>query len=123
MQVGALMRRSSQQAERTTPITDIARMMGENGARAVAVEEHGRFVGVITDWDISCRLVITGGEIGAATAGDLMDSAQLRCGADTELAQAIAMMDRAGARCLAVTDQRQRLLGTLHRHEVPRAAA
>lgn len=123
MQVGAVMRRCAHQAQRTTPIVAIARMMGDEGARTVAVSDGGRFVGLVTDWDISCRLVISGGEIASATAADVMDAAQLSCGADMDLDEALAMMNRAGARCVAITDARKHLLGMLHRDDVPPSAA
>jgi len=122
MQVGALMKRCGHQAQRTTPISTIARMMGDQGARTIAIAEDGELVGLVTDWDISCRLVIAGHEIASATAADVMEAAQLRCAVETDIAQALAMMEQAGTRCLAVTDRNQRLLGTLHRDEVPRAA-
>src|SRR5690606_2389159 len=97
MQVRAFVRSDSRSAQLSTPIVTVARMMAEQAVRVLPVADGERFVGLVTDWDISCRAVIDGMDLERATVRDVMPDGQPRCTGNTELEQAVAMLDSAHA--------------------------
>ena len=123
MQVRTYVRSDNKAARLSTPIVAVARMMSEQGVRVVPVAEDGRFVGLVTDWDISCRAVICGKDLENTTVRDVMPKGQPRCVDTTEVSHAVAMLDRANAFGLAVYDSEQSLLGWVHRNDIARDAA
>jgi predicted transcriptional regulator len=123
MQVRAFVRSDSRSAQLSTPIVTVARMMAEQAVRVLPVADGERFVGLVTDWDISCRAVIDGMDLERATVRDVMPDGQPRCTGNTELEQAVAMLDSAHAYGLTVYDSDDSLLGWVHRHDIASQAA
>lgn len=124
MQVAALMRSDGQTAQLSTPLVEVARMMSARCERVVPVVEDGRFVGLVTDWDISCRAVMCGKDLELMTVGDVMPAGQARCASTMELEQAAALLESEGARGLAVYDDQQEIVvGWIHRDDIGRVAA
>lgn len=122
MQVAALMRSKGQSAQLSTTVVEIARMMSSRCERVVPVAENGRFIGLVTDWDISCRAVMCGKDLETMTVRDVMPQGQPQCDASTELEQAAALLDSQGAHGLAVYDANHRLVGWVHRDDIGRMA-
>ncbi|MEZ5669453.1 MAG: CBS domain-containing protein [Alphaproteobacteria bacterium] len=123
MQARDLMRPCGDPARPGTPITEVAQMMAAAFVRALPVAEDGRFLGIVTDWDISCRTVIRGKEVAATVVGDVMAPGYEACDASTAIEVAVAQMDRRGVPCLPVLDRDLQLLGMLHRADAGRADA
>lgn len=123
MQVRTFVRSDDRSAGLSTPIVAVARMMAEQGVRVVPVADGDRFVGLVTDWDISCGTVIRGFDFERATVRDVMADGQPRCAGSTEVSQAVAMLDGAHAFGLAVYDADESLLGWVHRNDLARDAA
>lgn len=123
MQVRTFARTDTACAHLSTPIVSVALMMAERGTRVVPVAEDGRFIGLVTDWDISCRAVMRGMDLENATVRDVMPEGQTRCADTTELEQAVALLDRERAHGLAVYDQEDALVGWVHRDDIAQVAA
>lgn len=123
MQLRALMHSDGHTAELSTTVVEIARIMAHQGVRVVPVSDGGRFVGLVTDWDISCQTVICGKDLERTTVRDVLSKKQARCAETMEPKQAIAMMQRSGARGVAVYDQADSLIGWVHRDDLARQAA
>ena len=123
MQVRTFVRSDNLCVHLSTPIVEVARMMSERGIRVVPVAEDGRFIGLVTDWDISCRAVICGKDLERTSVGDVMPKGQIRCTDTTDLKQAVALLDREQAHGLAVYDRQESLLGWVHRNDIAQVAA
>lgn len=122
MQVAALMRSNGNTAGLSTTVVEIARMMSASCERVVPVADKGRFVGLVTDWDISCRAVMCGKDLESMTVRDVMPAEQAQCAESLDLEQAAALLDRGGLHGLAVCDAQKKLLGWVHRDDIGRMA-
>jgi len=82
---------------------DVARLMVEHNVSAVVIEDdEGRLVGIVTERDLSRRVVATDTLSSTVTAGDVMTPDPQVVGPDDTPAQALAIMSRYGIRHLPV---------------------
>lgn len=123
MQLRKLMHSDGHTAKLSTTVVEIARIMARQGVRVVPVIEDGRFVGLVTDWDISCQTVICGKDFERTTVRDVLAKEQARCAETMDPKQAVALMRQSGARGVAVYDQADSLIGWAHRDDIAREAA
>ena len=79
---------------------EIARL----NVNALAVVDHGRLAGILTDHDIIRALADTGPEFGNQRVSDWMTAPVVTCGIDTRLSAALNLMARHRIRHLVVTN-------------------
>ena len=94
-----------------TPVREVARMMIDNDCGQIPVlNDQGMPVGVITDRDIAVRIVAQGGD-GMVKASDAMSSPTKTVRTDSDLKEAITLMEQAQVRRVPVVDPSGRLAG------------
>jgi len=101
-----------------TPMTTVLREITDKrlGMTCVATAD-GRLAGVITDGDLRRRLAREDG-IRDSTAGEVMSTTPHTIRPSALAAQALQLMEAHRITSLAVVDDRERLLGVLHLHDL-----
>jgi len=95
-----------------TPLRDVARMMVENDCGEIpVVDDKGHPVGVVTDRDITVRIVAEARDTMSATAGDAMSRPAKTVREDSSLKEATELMESAKIRRVPVVDASGKLTG------------
>ncbi len=85
---------------------DVARLMVERNVSAVVVaDDEGRLVGIVTERDLSRRVVATDTLSSTVTAADVMTPEPQVIGPEDSPTQALAIMSRYGIRHLPVVSE------------------
>ncbi|KGQ20444.1 CBS domain protein [Lysobacter dokdonensis DS-58] len=105
-----------------TPLRDVARMMIENDCGEIpVVDTQGMPVGVVTDRDITVRIVAEGRDIMGATASDAMSAPVQTVREDSSLKDATELMEAAKIRRVPVVDAKGKLTGIIAVADIARA--
>ena len=95
-----------------TPLRDVARLMVENDCGEIpVVDDKGQPVGVVTDRDITVRIVAEARDTMSATAGDAMSRPAKTVREDSSLKEATELMESAKIRRVPVVDASGKLTG------------
>jgi CBS domain-containing protein len=94
-------------------LTDIGKTMREQEIGCVLVEENGQLIGVITDRDMTCRVIAYGLDSLTITAREIMSKPVRYCFDDALLVDAAHIMREKQIRRLPVLDREKRLVGIL----------
>ena len=95
-----------------TPLRDVARMMIDNDCGQIpVVDAQGMPLGVVTDRDITIRIVAEGRDPLAATAGDALTSPAQTLREDSSLKDAVCLMEASKIRRVPVVDASGKLAG------------
>lgn len=95
-----------------TPLRDVARLMVEHDCGQIpVVDDDNRPVGVVTDRDITVRVVAAGKDTAGATAADAMSSPCKAVSSGTSLYDTTCLMEAEKVRRIPVTDADGRLAG------------
>ena len=95
-----------------TPLREVARLMIENDCGEIpVVDTQGMPVGVVTDRDITVRIVAEGRDIMSATASDAMSAPVKTVREDSSLKDATALMESSKIRRVPVVDAAGKLTG------------
>ena len=113
MKVKDAMHRGVEWCAPDTPIREIARLMREKDVGAIPIGENDRLVGMVTDRDITCRGVAKGGNMDKMMARDVMTPGIIYCLEDTEIEDAIHLMEDKQIRRLPVLNKQKRMIGML----------
>jgi CBS domain-containing protein len=105
-----------------TPLMEIAKKMREEDIGALPVGENDKLVGMITDRDIVCRGVAAGKDIAAMTARDVMTKGIAWCKAESDIGEALELMEKNQIRRLPVIDGNKRMVGILSLGDISHAA-
>ncbi len=100
---------------------EIAERMQKQGIGYFPVCDHGRLTGVITDRDITCRIVAEGRDP-LTKASDIMSKAVAYCFDDDNLTTAIQLMEQNRIRRIPVVDHHEHLVGILSVTDIARQA-
>ena len=101
-----------------TPVTEVARMMGEEDVGSVPVIDGERLVGVVTDRDIVLRAVAQGKDPRGMPAREVASVDLVTIREDEGLADALEAMARHQVRRLPVIDKQERVIGILAQADV-----
>jgi CBS domain-containing protein len=93
------------------PISEVARIMRDNGIGCVPVGENDRLVGMITDRDITCRAVATGDDLSGVTARNVMSQGMFYCFEDEVIDEAARVMRDRNVHHLPVLNRQKRMVG------------
>lgn len=113
MKVRDVMHKGITCVEPDAHVHDIAKRMRDDDIGVVAVRADGHVVGVITDRDITCRVLADGASINKITAKDIMTKDVVCCSPDDDVDRAIAVMEKKKIRRLPVTDSHKTAVGML----------
>lgn len=94
-------------------VRDAADLMSKAKISAISVQADGRLVGVLTDSDITEKIVAPGLDAASVTVGELMDPDPVRISDDRDIESAALVMQARGARSLVVQDLLGRFVGLL----------
>ena len=87
--------------------------MRDSGVGAIPVRVDGQLVGIVTDRDITCRVVAVSGDLSKLTAQDVMTKNVICCSPEDDIATAIKEMEAMKIRRLPVTDSNRVMVGML----------
>ena len=106
----------------TLSITEAAGRMCKQGIGYFPVCQKGRLVGIITDRDITCRIVADHRDPAVTKVRDIMSKAVAYCFDDDDLAAAIHLMEQNQIRRIPVLDRKENLVGVLSLIDVAQRA-
>ncbi len=92
-------------------VAEAARNMRDYDVGSLPVLENGRFVGVITDRDVCCRVVADGRDVNQIEVRSAMTSSPICCTADANLDEVSRIMRDNQVRRCPVVDENDRLVG------------
>ncbi len=122
MKVKRAMHKGAMWISPETPLLEIAKMMKEQDIGALPVGEKDRLIGMVTDRDIVCRGVASGGDLAKLTARDVMTKGITYCQEEHDIEEALEMMERNKIRRLPVIDGGKRMVGILSLGDISHAA-
>ena len=122
MKVRDAMSRDVESVPSSIAIKDVAMRMDRQGIGYFPVCDRNRLVGIITDRDITCRLVADGRDPVHTKVGDIMSKAVAYCFDDDTVTGAIQLMEQNRIRRIPVIDRHEHLVGVLSLPDVARAA-
>ncbi len=98
-----------------------ARLMSETDSGAVpVVDGSGLLLGIITDRDITVKLIARGSSIPHAQVSDCMTSAAFACSADDSLESCVSAMSWHQVRRMSIVDDEYKVVGTISQRDLAR---
>jgi CBS-domain-containing membrane protein len=122
MKVSQAMSRDVETVRSSQSIKDIAQQMYKLGIGYFPVCDKGRLVGIVTDRDITCRVVAEERDPGTTKARDVMSKAVAYCFDDDDFTTAVHLMKQNRVRRIPVLDRKEHLVGILSLTDVARLA-
>jgi CBS domain-containing protein len=122
MKVSQAMSRDVETVRSGQTIKDVAQRMDRQGIGYFPVCDRGRLVGIITDRDVTCRVVADARDPAATKVRDIMSKAVAYCFEDDEFEAAVRLMEQNRIRRIPILDRREHLVGILSLTDVARMA-
>jgi CBS domain-containing protein len=98
-----------------------ARIMRDEDCGALpVVDRYGRAVGMITDRDITCRIVADGRDLRRARVSDAMTGDIFACPFDSSIEDVMRVMSEHQVRRIPITDDRDRVIGIVSQGDLAR---
>lgn len=113
MTVSDIMRDEVVTARPDESIRDVARRMRDEQVGSVVVEEDGRPVGILTDRDLTTRLIAEGRDIDGQTARDMMTAEPTTIRSDAGVWELFENLGDARVRRMPVVDYEGNLAGII----------
>jgi CBS domain-containing protein len=104
--------------ETSTPVAEAARLMSSDDVGALPIVEGDRLVGMLTDRDITLRVVAEGKDPQATTAGDVASREIVSVDPQQNLDEALRLMAQHQVRRLPVVEEDGRLVGIVAQADV-----
>ena len=122
MKVKRAMHKGAMWISPDTPLLEIAKTMQEHDIGALPIGENDRLIGMVTDRDIVCRGVASGGDLSKLKARDVMTKGITYCREEHEIQEALDLMEKHKVRRLPVINSSKRMVGILSLGDVSHAA-
>ncbi|MCP9212353.1 CBS domain-containing protein [Streptomyces cucumeris] len=87
-----------------TPVQQVATAMRDEGIGAVLVVEDGRLRGLVTDRDLTVRILADGGDVSGRTVGEACSSELVSVAPDDDIERAVQLMRSKAVRRLPVVE-------------------
>ncbi len=113
-----VMTSNPQGVETSAPVAEAARIMRDQDVGPVPVLEGGRLVGMLTDRDITIRVVAEGRDPQSTTVGEIASRDLVTVDPEQPLAEAARLMATNQVRRLPVVEEDGRLVGILAQADV-----
>lgn len=123
MKVSDVMTRSPVTCNCDMPVTEVAHLMKQYNCGEIPVTDdgpHHKLIGVITDRDITCRVVAGGRNPRDVSAREIMSTPVRKVSATDDLETALQVMERTKLRRLPVIDSEGRCVGVLSQVDIAR---
>lgn len=119
MDVRSVMTSDPACCSRQTPLPDVAKMMLDNDCGEIpVVDDGGSPLGVVTDRDITTRVVAQGRDAANCTAADAMSSPAQTVRLDSSIEEAVNTMETAQIRRVPVIDESGKVCGMVSQADV-----
>jgi len=115
-----LMTSGPRTVETSTSVVDAARAMKEEDVGSLPIVEGDRLAGVLTDRDITVRVVAEGKDPQSVTVGDIASRDLVTVDPEQGLDEAMRLMAQHQVRRLPVCEEDGRLVGILAQADVAR---
>lgn len=117
-----VMTRNPKSVRPNDPVTQIAQLMVDEDAGIIPVVDGGKLVGVVTDRDIVCRMVVAGTDPKTVKASDVM-SVDVECVTERDtLHEVLQIMGEHQVRRVPVVAKDDRLVGIISMADLAREA-
>ena len=113
MKVSKAMHQKADWASADTPVLEVARMMEKDDVGAIPIGKNDKLIGMLTDRDITVRVVAKGLDPAKTKAEEVMTEGIIWCRTTETVEDAIHLMDQKKIRRLPVIDDNKRLVGML----------
>ncbi|WP_416067302.1 CBS domain-containing protein [Rhizobium sp. ZK1] len=113
MHVSEAMHKQVQSVSPTTRINEVAKLMKKQDIGAVPVTENGRMIGMITDRDLTIRVLADGHDASGITAREVMSPGATFCHTSDRIEEAVRMMEKHKIRRLPVMNAEDEIVGML----------
>jgi len=123
MKVQQIMSRNVECVEPTTPISKAAQKMRDLDIGFLAVCEHGKPVGTITDRDITIRSVAESLDPRLERVSEIMTAETFNCREDEEVEHAGRLMQEKQIRRLLILDRNDKLVGVVSIGDIAKSSA
>lgn len=122
MKVRDAMSRDVETVRSSQAIKEVAARMDRQGIGYFPVCDQHRLIGIITDRDITCRLVADGRDPVHTKVRDIMSKGVAYCFDDDTLTAAVQLMEQNRIRRIPIVDRQEHLVGVLSLSDVARVA-
>jgi CBS domain-containing protein len=123
MHVGDVMTTDVATTRPDDSIVDVARIMRDEDCGGVpVVDRFNRPIGMITDRDVTCRLVADGEDVRRARVDDCMTSDVFACEVNATIGECLEAMVRHQVRRMLVVNGRDELVGIVSQADLARRA-
>lgn len=113
MKIAKIMHAPAEWVEADTPVAELARRMKDGDIGAVPVGKDDRLIGMVTDRDLTLRVLGEGLDPAVTTAEQVMSPGIVWCLTTQTVEDALHMMEQKKIRRLPVIDEKKRLVGML----------
>jgi signal-transduction protein with cAMP-binding, CBS, and nucleotidyltransferase domain len=96
-----------------TPVSELAQQMRDENVGSVVIENENSPAGIVTDRDLTTRVLAEEVNPDDQTANDVMSTGLCAVGPDTGFYEAAQMMSENGVRRLPVCDETNELVGII----------
>jgi CBS domain-containing protein len=107
--------------ETSTPVAEAARLMSSEDVGSLPIVEGERLVGMVTDRDITIRVVAEGKDPQSTTVGDVASRDVVSVDPQQNLDEAVRLMAEHQVRRLPVVEEDGRLVGIVAQADVATA--
>jgi CBS domain-containing protein len=122
MKVYQVMSRDVETVRPNQSIKNIAQRMGRQGIGYFPVCDKSGLIGIITDRDITCRLVANAQDPAVTKIREIMSKGVAYCRDDDDLSTAVQLMEQNRIRRIPVLDRNEHLVGILSLTDLARKA-
>lgn len=118
MPLGTLARKDVVHAARDTPVTALAQQLRDESVGSVVITNDGKPIGIVTDRDLTTRVLANGDAMNGLQAGDIMTSDLHTATPDVGLYEAAQRMREHDVRRLPICDDDGALCGIITADDV-----
>jgi CBS domain-containing protein len=123
MDVQKAMHKNTDWASYDTPVSEIAQMMVKDDIGAVPIGKDDKLVGMLTDRDITVRVVAANKDPRKTKAEEVMTKGIVYCTTKETVEDAIFLMEQKKVRRLPVINEKKRMVGMLSLGDIAHSAS
>jgi CBS domain-containing protein len=121
MKIKDMMHKGAEYVAPSATLQQVAKKMKDFDVGAIPVCEGGKPIGIVTDRDITIRVLANGKDVSKLTAKDVMSKNVVHCRDTEEAEDAIRIMEKNQVRRLPVLNEAQKLVGMVSLGDISHA--
>lgn len=123
MQISTTMHKKADWVSADTTVAEVARLMKTEDIGAIPVGKDDKLIGMITDRDLTLRVLAEGRDPAKTKAEEVMTKGIIYCQTKQTVEDAIHLMDQKKVRRLPVLNEKKRLVGMLSLGDIAHATS